>query len=112
MAAEMKPYPITYKGSVTPAATKFLTSRAVVMDFAGTIALDATDAANRGNLQKAFQSEMDARIKAQLGFLNKWLAEKDATIVSMVSRFEALKKSGFPDTPQSASARVATIKEL
>jgi DNA repair exonuclease SbcCD ATPase subunit len=38
--------------------------------------------------------------------------EKDATIVSMVSGFEALKKSGFPDTPQSASARATTIKEL
>jgi hypothetical protein len=74
--AEMKPYAISYKGSVTPAATKFLTSQAVVMDFAGTIALDATDAANTGNLQKAFQSEMDARIKAQLGFLNKWLARR------------------------------------
>src|SRR6266702_2356928 len=98
----IKAYPITYKGSVTPVATKFLKSEALVMDFAGTIDLDETDAANLGNLQKAFQSEMETRIKSQLSALNKWLAEKDTTIASMVSRFDALKKSGFPDTPQSA----------
>ena len=107
-----KAYPITFKGSVTPVATKFLKSDPLVMDFAGTIDLDPTDAAQLANVQKAFQSEMESRLKAQLSHLNQWLAEKDKTIDSMVKRFEVLKKDGFPGTQQAAAARAQTIKEL
>jgi chromosome segregation ATPase len=107
-----KPYPITFKGSVTPTATKFLKAEPLVMDFSGTIDLDETDASHLSNLQKAFQSEMESRLKAQLGHLNTWLAEKDKTIDSMVKRFEALKKEGFPQSPQAAATRAQTIKEL
>jgi DNA repair exonuclease SbcCD ATPase subunit len=105
-------YPIYYRGSVTPTATKFLKSEPLAMDFDGTIDLDATDAANLANLQKAFQSEMESRIKAQLGFLNQWLTEKDKHIDELVKKYEALQKAGFPTTPQLANARAQAIKEM
>ena len=110
--ADKKSYPITFKGTVTPIATKFLKSDPIVMDFSGTIDLDATDAASLANVQKAFQSEMASRLKTAVGHLNTWLGEKDKLIDSMVKRFEALKKQGFPSTPQAATARAQTLKEL
>ena len=109
---DTKSYPITFKGSVTPAATKFLKSDPIVMDFSGAIDLDATDASLLTNVQKAFQSEMAARLKTAVGHLNTWLAEKDKVIDGMVKRFEALKNEGFPATPAAANQRAATLKEL
>lgn len=102
----------SYKGSVTPNATKFLKSEALSMDFDGVIQLDSGDAANFVSINKEFQSEMDKAIKGQLGALNKWLAEKDALIADMVKRFEDMKKGGFPDGAQEAAQRGKTIKEL
>jgi len=107
-----KSYPIAFKGSVTPAATKFLKSDPIVMDFSGTIDLDETDASHLGNVQKAFQTDMAARLKTAVGHLNTWLAAKDKLIDDMVKRFEALKKEGFPATPAAANQRGATLKEL
>jgi predicted RNase H-like nuclease (RuvC/YqgF family) len=82
------------------------------MDFSGTIDLDATDASHLANVQKAFQHEMETRLKAQLSHLNTWLTEKDKLIDNMVKKYEVLKKDGFPSTPQAANARAQTIKEL
>ena len=105
-------YPVYFRGSVTPTATKFLKSEALVMDFDGTIDLDATDASNLANLQKSFQSEMETRLKGQLGFLNQWLVEKDKHIDEMMKKYEAMQKAGFPTTPQAATARAQAIKEM
>jgi prefoldin subunit 5 len=109
---DTKAYPITFKGSATPVATKFLKSDPIVLDFAGTIDLDPTDAANLANVQKAFQSEMADRVKKHLGALNTFLQQKDKVIDDLVTKFETLKKDGFPDTPQSATVRVQTLKEM
>ena len=108
----MAKYPITFKGSVTPVATKFLKADPLVMDFPGDIELDATDASKLASIQKLFQSEMETRLKAQLSHLNKWLAEKDKTIDDMVKKYDALKKVGFPATPQAAAAHAQSIKDL
>ncbi len=112
MAPNTKPFPITYKGSVTPKATKFLSSPALVMDFDGTIELDATDGANIKNVQKEFQSKMEAQIKGQLGALDKWLAEKDAVIADLMKRYEDLKKAPFPSGPKPAQDRLKTLQDL
>jgi chromosome segregation ATPase len=111
-AGKTESFDMTYKGSVTPKATKYLKSEALSMDFQSSIELDSTDASNLKTIQKEFQSEMEDRIKGQLDHLNKWLAEKDQTIADMVKRYEEVKKAGFPDTPQAASQRNKTMKEL
>ena len=103
---------VTYKGSVTPKATKYLKSDAISMDFKATIDLSGSDAGNLKAVQAAFQSEMDSRIGKQLDHLNKWLSERDDVINDMVKRFETLKKEGFPDGPAAAQQRAKTIKEL
>jgi hypothetical protein len=110
--ADTKPYPITFKGSAKPVATKFLKSEPIVLDFAGTIDLDPTDAANLANVQKAFQSEMEARVKNHLAALDDFPQKKDKVIDELVTKYETLKKEGFPDTPQSAAVRVQTLKEM
>jgi len=106
------PHTVTFEGSVTPKATKFLKSEPIEMDFTGTIELDETDASNLPKIQAAFQKEMQKRLDAQLGHLNTWLAERDKVVASMVARFEALKGQGFPADAGSASTRAAAIKEL
>jgi hypothetical protein len=110
--AKTEKYELTFKGSVTPKATKFLKSEPIEMDYTGTLDLDGTDAANLKTLQKEFQSTMEDRIKGQLDHLNKWLTEKDALVADMVKRYDDMKKGGFPATPQEATQRAKTIEDL
>ena len=112
MPPNTKPYQITYKGSVTPKKTKYLESEALSMDFDGTIELDATDGANIKNVQKEFQSKMEAQIKGQLAALDKWLAEKDAVIADLMKRTADLQKAPFPSGPKLAQDRLKTLLDL
>jgi predicted RNase H-like nuclease (RuvC/YqgF family) len=109
----IKDFDVEFSGSVTPTATSFLKSPAIVMDFKTQIKLDETDGANLANVQKAFQSEMATRLKAQLGHLNTWLTEKNKIVSDLVKKYEALKKSTpFPSTPQEAKGYEAAMKEM
>lgn len=103
---------VKFAGSVTPKKTKFLTSSAFKMDFEGTLDLDEVDASKIKAIQKAFQSEMSSRIKAQLSHLDGWLKQKDQLIATMVKKHEDIKKFGFPSTGSEASAMAAKNKAL
>ena len=85
---------ITYKGSVRPNKTAFFTPSEIGMDFKANLDLVDSDIANAKAVQKAFQSEMEAQLKAQLAGLNGWLAEKDKLVSAMVRHAEDLKKGG------------------
>jgi chromosome segregation ATPase len=109
----IKDYDVEYEGSVTPTGTTFLKSQPLVMNFKTQIKLDETDAANLANVQKAFQSEMGTRLKAQLSHLNQWLTEKNKIVSDLVKKYEALKKANpFPSTPQEAKAYEQAMKEM
>jgi chromosome segregation ATPase len=103
---------MTYSGSVTPKATKFLKSEALKMDFDGDLDLDSNDAAIAKTIQKEFQSEMKKRIESQLDHLNEWLAEKDQLIAGLVKSYEEVKKTGLAKTEQAAAQQAKTLKEL
>ena len=101
---------VSFKGSVTPAKTKFLTPQAVKMDFSGELDLDTTDASKIKLIQKTFQQEMASRLKSQLAHLNQWLKDKDKMIAEMVAHHDAIKKFGFPMTVSEAERRAAAVK--
>lgn len=103
---------ITYKGSVKPAKTTFLAPAEINMDFEGTLDLVDSDIANAKAVQKAFQAEMDSRLKAQLAALNAWLAEKDHLIADMVKRGEELKKAPQPATLKQHTDLARIAEEL
>lgn len=106
------PFEVTFKGTVTPTATKFLKSGPLVMDFTGDIELDETDAAQLENVQKAFQSEMANQLKEQVKHLNQWLNEKDQLITNLKLKFDNLQKEGIPATQGAALARQKKIEEM
>lgn len=103
---------LKFVGSVKPKKTKFLTSSAIKMDFDGQVDLDEVDTSKIKAIQKAFQSEMSSRLKAQLSHLDGWLKEKDQLIATMVKKHEDIKKFGFPSTGSEASAMAAKNKAL
>jgi chromosome segregation ATPase len=107
----MPDYEVTYTGSVTPTATKYLSSHALKMDFKGTLKLDESDGAHIDTIRKEFQTQMKTRIDAQLGSLNKWLAERNGEIEGLNAKYSELVKK-FPKNAQEANDAGAQIKEI
>ncbi|MDR3515363.1 MAG: hypothetical protein P4M00_06070 [Azospirillaceae bacterium] len=102
---------VTYSESVTPTSTTFLTSKPLVLVCQCEIELADSDKANAEAVRKEFQKAMAAQIKTQVKHLNEWLQEKDATIATMKSRYDALMKT-FPPTEQQAKTYDKDVKEL
>lgn len=102
---------LSYKGSVTPKSTSFLTPQKFDMGFEADYDADESDAAILKTLQKEFQSAMEDNVKKQVAHLDKWLTEKNALIADLVKGAEALKGS-FPDDPGKASAFTAKASTL
>jgi chromosome segregation ATPase len=103
---------LTYADSVTPKPQKYLKSEALKLEFTGTLELDETDGSKFKAIQKEFQKLMKSRIKKQLGFLDKWLGEKNKLIEVMMKEHEKAKKFGFPSTASEAKAIAAKNKAL
>jgi chromosome segregation ATPase len=99
-----KTYTVKFVGSVTPKKTNFLDAKTFKMDFEGELELDEADGAKIDTIRKAFQNEMQNRLKKQLGHLDDWLKQKDALIATMVKKYEDIKKFGFPTTANEAKA--------
>jgi DNA repair exonuclease SbcCD ATPase subunit len=107
----MPDYEVTYTGSVTPTATKHVSSHALKMDFKGTLKLEESDGAHIDTIRREFQSQMKTRIDAQLGALNKWMAERNGEIESLNHKYSELVKK-FPKNPQEAHDAGEQVKEI
>jgi hypothetical protein len=101
----------TYEGSVAVKGTSFLKASDIDLSTSLDYELEASDASHAKSIQKEFQSLMDKAAKSQVAALNKWLAEKDEGIATMVKRHDELKTM-FPLTAQEAKTYAARVKEI
>lgn len=107
----MKTYHFSYKGTVTPTHTTFLTAQPLTMDFDGDLDLDETDASHFKTIDSEFQKTMKNLIANQLGFLNGWLKEKQALLEGVKSGFEKWQKEA-PTDAQAIQQRQKKLDEL
>lgn len=112
MAGTTETLTLSYKETVTPSGGKYVSSKALALDFSGSLDLDTSDRAIAKVIESEFKKQMKSQVKSQLKHLEGWLKEKDALVRDLVKKYEALEKASFPESPSEAKAYKKIMAEM
>jgi chromosome segregation ATPase len=87
---------LTYKGSVKPAKTEYLSSDEISIQCECEIDIEDADMVNEKTIKSEFEKLMAAQVKTQSAALDTWLSEKSAVIGKLSGLVDKLQKLGAP----------------